>query len=77
MKMWTPLAAYPNTEIHELENQLDELTKSLASIIRFFDDDCWFNHNGNCQSHFLDGLGECRVAHARTLLKKIQESQSK
>lgn len=49
--------------------EVKQLRAALQRLVEFFDDPCSFDHDGDCQAHCGDNIGdECRVAQARELL---------
>lgn len=49
--------------------EIERLKQALNSLLEVEELVCRFDHNGNCQSHYLDpAINGCRVAKARKLL---------
>jgi len=49
--------------------QIARLQEALKSLLEVEELECRFDHQGHCQSHYLDlAINGCRVAKARKLL---------
>jgi len=60
---WTLAAAAP------------DLLKALEELLEVQDEPCRIDHQGYCQSHYLDNVNShngCRVANARALVAKVK-----
>ncbi len=52
-----------------------DLLKALEELLEVQDEPCRIDHQGYCQSHYLDNVnihGGCRVANARALVAKVK-----
>jgi hypothetical protein len=45
-----------------------QLRELLTTFVSFFDEPCRYDHNGDCQAHMLEPVGECTVAIAVAVL---------
>ena len=51
------------------------VTEALRRMLEIFNDECRLDHHGNCQAHFLDVRGRCRVAEAKAALAASPTAQ--
>jgi hypothetical protein len=52
-----------------------DLLKALEELLEVQDEPCRIDHQGYCQSHYLDNVNShngCRVANARALVAKVK-----
>jgi hypothetical protein len=52
-----------------------DLLKALEELLEVQDEPCVIDHQGYCQSHYLDNVNShngCRVANARALVAKVK-----
>ena len=56
-------------QLEQQAAEIERLKQALNSLLEVEELVCRFDHNGNCQSHYLDpAINGCRVAKARKLL---------
>jgi hypothetical protein len=55
--------------IARLRTQVEGLREALSCMLDAHNNECWLDHNGNCQAHFVEPT--CRVALARRVLELV------
>jgi hypothetical protein len=54
---------------------LKDALKHLSRMVEVHDEECYFDHHGDCQAHFVER--PCRVEVAREFLKNAKSQQRK
>ena len=55
-------------EIDRLLSEKEQMRSALARFVEITDEECRLDHNGYCQSHYVERADDCTVAAARRLL---------
>lgn len=60
-----------------MKNYTEELLVSIKEILEGHDDNCRYDHDGDCQEHSWFGLDgdACPVEKAKRLVKKIEDEK--